>query len=65
VGGFWLWMTQMAVTGTLLYAFYRLNRWLVDRKGLDHRPYYVPSLWGPIGTLIIFCAQPVGWKRLT
>lgn len=44
-------------------AFYSLNQWLVNRKGLDHRPYYVPSLWGPMGTLIIVCAQPAGWKR--
>ncbi|SCE84950.1 hypothetical protein [Micromonospora mirobrigensis] len=46
-----------------LFAFYRLNQRLVDRKGLDHRPYFVPSLWGPLGTLIIVLAQPLGWAR--
>ncbi|PWU52104.1 hypothetical protein DLE60_17330 [Micromonospora globispora] len=45
------------------YAFFRLNQWMVDRKGLDHRPYFVPSLWGPLGTLIIVLAEPRGWKR--
>lgn len=44
-------------------VFYPLNQWLVDRKSLDHRPYFVPSLWGPIGTLIIIAARPIGWRR--
>jgi hypothetical protein len=60
VGHLVLWMAGLIVMG----AFYRLNQWLVARKGLDHRPYYVPSTWGPIGTLIIILAQPIGWKRL-
>jgi hypothetical protein len=47
----------------VLAGFYHLNQRLVDRKGLDHRPYFVPSLWGPVGTLIIVLAQPRGWKR--
>jgi hypothetical protein len=46
------------------FAFFRLNQWMVNRKGLDHRPYFVPSLWGPLGTLIIVLAAPRGWKRL-
>ncbi|MFC0004365.1 hypothetical protein [Micromonospora siamensis] len=46
----------------VLFAFYRLNQWLVDRKGLDHRPYFAPSLWGPVGTLIIVLAKPLGWQ---
>ena len=44
-------------------AFYPLNQWLVRRQGLDHRPYFVPSLWGPVGALIIFSARPVGRRR--
>jgi hypothetical protein len=59
IGQFVHLMVVLAVFG----AFYRLNQWLVTRKGLDHRPYYVPSHWGPVGTLIIVCAQPAGWKR--
>ncbi len=54
-----LWIIGIIV----MAAFYRLNQWLVTRKGLDHRPYYVPSLWGPIGSLIIVLAHPAGWKR--
>jgi hypothetical protein len=54
-----VWMMLIMVMG----AFYRLNQWLVGRKGLDHRPYYVPSLWGPLGTVIIVLARPVGWQR--
>ena len=54
-----LWLALMLV----MTAFYRLNQWLVTRKRLDHRPYYVPSHWGPIGTLIIVLAHPAGWKR--
>jgi hypothetical protein len=45
-------------------VFFRLNQWMVNRKGLDHRPYFVPSLWDPLGTLIIVLAEPRGWKRL-
>ncbi|WP_422734478.1 hypothetical protein ACN26Y_06545 [Micromonospora sp. WMMD558] len=45
------------------FAFFRLNRWLVDRKGLDPRPYFAPSWWGPIGSLIILLAEPRGWRR--
>lgn len=41
-------------------AFYPLNQWLIRRKGLDHRPYFVPSLWGPLGALIIVTARPTG-----
>jgi hypothetical protein len=48
---------------SVIVVFYYLNRRLVDHKGLDHRPYFVPSLWGPLGTLIIVLAQPRGWKR--
>ena len=44
-------------------AFYPFNQWLVRRKGLDHRPYFVPSLWGPVGALIILFARPLGWRR--
>ncbi|GAA0522798.1 hypothetical protein Ade02nite_82320 [Paractinoplanes deccanensis] len=44
-------------------AFYPLNQGLVRRKWLDHRPYFVPSLWGPLGTLIIVLARPVGWRK--
>lgn len=45
-------------------TFYQLNQWLVDRKKLDHRPYYVPSLWGPLGTAIILLAEPRGLSPL-
>jgi hypothetical protein len=44
-------------------AFFPLNRRLVARKGLDHRPYLAPSLWGPLGTLIIVLAPPRGWSK--
>ena len=54
-----VWACSVAVTA----AFYPLNQWLVNRKQLDHRPYFVPSLWGPLGTLIILLARPVGWAR--
>ena len=44
-------------------AFYPINQRLVRRKGLDHRPYFVPSLWGLLGFLIISMASPRGWRR--
>ncbi|BEL04678.1 hypothetical protein Q0Z83_028690 [Actinoplanes sichuanensis] len=50
------WLTAVA-------ACYPLNQWLVRRKGLDHRPWFAPSLWGPVGTLIIVLAEPMGWAR--
>jgi hypothetical protein len=43
--------------------FYRLNQWLVRRKCLDHRPWLVPSLWGPLGTVLVVMARPVGWRK--
>ncbi len=45
------------------WAWFRLNQWIVDRKGLDHRPWFAPSLWGPFGTLCIVLAEPAGWRR--
>jgi hypothetical protein len=56
-------IVQLLFCAASLAVFYRLNQKLVDRKGLDHRPYYVPSLWGPLGTLIIVLARPAGWRR--
>jgi hypothetical protein len=53
------WLACMATTA----AFYPLNQWLVRRKGLDHRPWFVPSLWGALGTLIIVMARPSGWHK--
>lgn len=47
---------------SICITFYPLNDYLVRRKGLDHRPYFTPSLWGPFGTLIIVLAPPSGWK---
>ena len=47
----------------MLAVFYRLNQWLVRRKCLDHRPWFAPSLWGPLGTLIIVIARPAGWRK--
>ena len=41
---------------TTIAVFYPVNQWLIRRKRLDHRPYFVPSLWGPLGTLIIAAA---------
>jgi hypothetical protein len=38
-----------------------LNQWRVRRKGLDHRPWFVPSLWGLVGTLLIAMARPRGF----
>ncbi|GID95217.1 hypothetical protein ACFQFC_23550 [Amorphoplanes digitatis] len=52
------WLTAAALEA----VFYPLNQWLVRRKGLDHRPYFVPSLWGLVGTLIIVMAEPMGWR---
>ncbi len=40
------------------WAWFRLNQWIVERKGLDHRPWSAPSFWGPIGTLCIILAHP-------
>ncbi len=45
------------------WAWFRVNQWLVGRKGLDHRPWFAPSLWGPLGTLLILLAEPRGWRR--
>ncbi len=45
------------------WAWFRLNQWIVERKGLDHRPWFAPSFWGPIGTLCIVMAHPRGWSR--
>lgn len=56
-------IVQILVCMASLAVFFRLNQWLVDRKELDHRPYFVPSLWGPLGTLIIVLAQPTGWRK--
>ncbi|MDP9816661.1 hypothetical protein [Spirilliplanes yamanashiensis] len=44
-------------------GFYLVNQWLVERKRLDHRPWFVPSLWGPVGTVLIILARPVGWRH--
>jgi hypothetical protein len=54
-----LWLACLAT----IAAFYPLNQWVVRRKSLDHRPYFVPGLWGPLGTLIIVIARPTGWRR--
>jgi hypothetical protein len=59
VGGTVAFLVWLAV----VVGFYLPNQRLVCRKGLDHRPYLVPSLWGPVGTLIILLAEPRGWKR--
>ncbi|GIM98166.1 hypothetical protein Ato02nite_099590 [Paractinoplanes toevensis] len=56
--GWLMWLGIVAAT-------YPLNQWLVRRKGLDHRPWFVPSLWGPVGTLIIVLAHPMGWRRFS
>ena len=52
------WLVWMATAA----AFCPLNQWLVRRKCLDHRPWFVPSMWGPVGTLIIVMAHPIGWQ---
>ena len=49
----------LTVTG----GFYLINQGLVDHKNLDPRPWYAPSWWGPVGTVMIILAKPVGWKR--
>jgi hypothetical protein len=54
--GWLVWVAMIA-------AFYPLNQRLVRRKGLDHRPWFIPSLWGPVGMLIIVMAHPMGWRR--
>jgi hypothetical protein len=56
--GWLMWLATVA-------ACYPVNQWLVRRKDLDHRPWFVPSLWGPVGMLIIVIASPVGWRRLS
>ncbi|SNY68694.1 hypothetical protein [Paractinoplanes atraurantiacus] len=53
------WLAWLAT----IAAFYPLNQWLVRRKCLDHRPWFVPSLWGPVGTAAIILARPAGWRR--
>lgn len=52
-----------AATVCGIWAWFRLNQWIVARKGLDHRPWFAPSLWGPIGTVLIVLADPRGWRR--
>ncbi|MFF5082747.1 hypothetical protein ACFY36_37390 [Actinoplanes sp. NPDC000266] len=59
MGDYLGWLAWLVIIG----AFYPVNQLLVRRKCLDHRPYFVPSLWGPLGTLIIVLARPVGWRR--
>jgi hypothetical protein len=51
------------IWSAVVLGFYVPNQRLVRRKALDHRPYFVPSLWGPFGTLVIVLAAPRGWKR--